>query len=643
MIQVIPGIMLRNPRGARSGEGGRSTVLASTSPMRRSLRSPVPARGLVILAILAALFSVRVAQADDHDAADASVATDVAAAADAAAASGPSAPSAAPSAESAAPSVAAPPPGIPPVANAAPPVAAPPPAVAPPRAASAAPSASASAPPEPEASEPAPAASRVPPATAELKAGDKVLFTFRAPRGDRAPIDRAKAAQSALDTLLAHGAELGEVHAEETQGTVVVFVGKTPILTLGPEDVEASGEANLEVLSAQVTARLSDVVSSERKRSAIATTVFSVSLLVFSALIAFWLLGRAADLAEKLRTWMADNPERLAAIRLGKIELVSAGAARGGSSIALTLGYRLTQVAIGYAWLIFGLSLFESTRGYTERLTGLMLTPLYALATRIGSGLPVVLVAGIAVLAVSVLVRFVGLFFDSVARGDTKITWLSRDLARPTSTLVRFGVVVTSLVLASPLITGESDGALSRVGLVALVAVALASTPLLASAGVGAVVIYGRRLKKGELVEFGGRAGRVAEVRLLDVRLEDAGACDVSVPHLLGLLHPTRVHRHPPLATVDVVVDASASQAAVEQALLEAARSISSRGRVELVWLDGAGAHWRVHSATHRGEATLGRAVQDALAKLGVGLGRRGVDPREPAPSSRGGEGGAGT
>ena len=62
----------------------------------------------------------------------------------------------------------------------------------------------------------------------------------------------------------------------------------------------------------QATARLSDAVSSERKRSAIATTVFSVSLLVFSALIAFWLLGRASDLAGRLRTWMADNPERVA-------------------------------------------------------------------------------------------------------------------------------------------------------------------------------------------------------------------------------------------------------------------------------------------------------------------------------------------
>lgn len=510
------------------------------------------------------------------------------------------------------------------------------------------------APPAPSPSTPAAVASTAPPvatssrstvasasasakvlATGEVKVRDKLIFTFKAPRGGRTIAERARATQSAIDAMIAHPEQLGEVHYEETQGTAVIYIAKTPVLTLGQEDVEASGEASLSVLAAQVTTRLSDAVSAERKRSAIATTVFSVSLLVFSALIAFWLLGRASEVAERLRTWMSENPERLAAIRLGKIELVSAGATRGGSSIALTLGYRLTQIAIAYAWLIFGLSLFESTRGYTEKLTGLMLTPLYALATRIGSGLPVLIVAGIAIVAISVLVRFIGLFFDSVHRGDTKIAWLPRDLARPTSALVRFGIVVTALVLASPLITGEADGALSRVGMVALVAVALACVPLLASAAVGAVVVYGRRLKRGELVEFGGRAGRVADVRLLDVRLEDAGACDVSVPHFLGLFHPTRVHRHPPLASLDVVVDPFFPQADVERALLDAARSISSRGRVELVYLDGSGAHWRVHSATHRGEKTLGRAVQDALTKVGCGLGRRpNADPPPKAPST---------
>jgi small-conductance mechanosensitive channel len=459
-------------------------------------------------------------------------------------------------------------------------------------------------------------------ATNDVKVRDKVVFTFVAARGGKTPAVRAKEAQAAIDPLLTHPEQMSEVRFEERGTEAVIFIGKTPVITLGPEDADASGES-LNVVAGRTTSRVADAVSAERKRSAIATTVFSVSLLVFSALIAFWLLGRASELAEKLRTWMSEHPEKLAGLRLGKIEVVSAGAARGGGAIALTLGYRLIQFVILYAWLLFALSLFEATRGYSEKLTGFILSPISALASRIGGALPVAIIAAIAVLAVSILVRFVGLFFDSVARGDTRIVWLPRELARPTSTLLRFGIIVSALVLGSPLITGESDGAFTRIGLVALVAVALASTPLLASAAAGAVVIYGRRVKKGELVEFGGRSGRVADVRLFDVMLEDAGQTEISVPHLLGLIHPTRIHRHPPLASIDVVVDAAAAQAEVEQALLDAARAISSRGRVELIHLDANGAHWRVHSATHRGDTTLGRAVQDALTKLGVGLGKK--------------------
>lgn len=466
------------------------------------------------------------------------------------------------------------------------------------------------------------AASPGPTTTTDVKIRDKVVFTFRVAHGDKSAAARAKESQIAIDGLLAHPDQLGEVRYEESPNLAVVFVGKTPILTLAPEDAEVTGES-LNVLAAKVTTRVADGVSAERKRSAIATTVFSVSLLVFSALIAFWLLRRASELAEKLRTWMTENPERLAGIHMGKIEVVSAGAARGGSSIALTLGYRLTQFVILYAWLLFGLSLFEATKGYTEKLTGFIVTPIYALASRVGSALPVAIIAALAALAVSVLVRFVGLFFDSVARGDTRIAWLPRELARPTSTLMRAGIVVTALVLGSPLITGEHDGALARVGLVSLAAIALASLPLLACAAAGAVVLFGRRVKRGELVEFGGRSGRVVDVRLFDVQLEDAAHSEISVPHLLGLVHPTRIHRHPPLCSLDVVVAPSAAQEDVEQALLDAARSISSRARVELVYLDALGAHWRVHSAAHRGELTLGRAVQQALAKLDIPLGRK--------------------
>ena len=106
------------------------------------------------------------------------------------------------------------------------------------------------------------------------------------------------------------------------------------------------------------------------------------------------------------------------------------------------------------------------------------------------------------------------------------------------------------------------------------------------------------------------------------MRIEDEALAEVSVPHLLGLVHPTRVHRHARLATIDIVVDAGAAQDEVERALFAAARAHSSRGRVELIHLDGTGAHWRITSASMRHDVSLAKVVQDALAKLGVGLGR---------------------
>jgi small-conductance mechanosensitive channel len=476
------------------------------------------------------------------------------------------------------------------------------------------------------------------PLPGEIRVREKNVFTLRAARAGHSAQDRAKTANNALEGLLAQSEDMGEARYEETQGTAVVYVGKTPIVTLGEEDVEAAGEASLTVLAAQVTARLGQAVSTERKRSAIATTVFSFSLLVFSGLLAFLFLNRVSEGAAKLRARIGDNPEKVTALRLGKIEFISAGAARGALSIGLALGHRFIQIAIAYGWLIFALSLFEATRGYTERLTGMVVKPLYGLAARIGGALPLVVVAAIAVVAVSVLVRFVGLFFDSISRGDTRVGWLSRDLAPPTSVLARFGIVVVALVLASPLITGETDGVISRVGLIALVAVALAATPLLASVVMGITVVFGRRMKRGDDVEVGGRKGKVLDVTLLEVRIEDDALAEVSVPHLLALLHPTRVHRHARLATIDVVVDAGAAQDDVERALFAAARAHSSRGRVELVHLDGTGAHWRITSASMRHDVSLAKAVQDALAKLGVGLGRgapRKVDDASARPEQR--------
>jgi hypothetical protein len=454
------------------------------------------------------------------------------------------------------------------------------------------------------------AASAVP--SCEVRLHEKTVFVLHVARAGQSAQERARAARHALERAL-EDPDQPTARVEEQPGSAVVFVGKTPIVTLGDDDAAAAGgDVTLHVYAAGIASRVDDSLRAERKRSAIATSVFSFSLLVFSGLLAFLLFRRVGDLSVRARAWVREHPDRIPALRLGQIEVVRPAAVRGAVSVALALAHRLAQFAIVYSWLIFALSRFEATRDYTDRLAGFVLTPLSALIGRLGAALPLFVIAAIAAVALGVAVRFVELFFAGVARGETQLSWLPRELAGPTSVLVRAGIVLVSIVLAAPLITGTDDGALSRAGVVALVAIGLACTPVLACAAAGVPAVYLRRLKPGDHVEAGGRAGVVREVTLLEIVLEDA----------VGW-HPTRVLGTAALATIEVTTDPRERPAKVEEALVGAAIATCERARVDLVSLDADGARWRVAGVPKHGKgaASLADAVARAIAEQGIALG----------------------
>jgi hypothetical protein len=465
---------------------------------------------------------------------------------------------------------------------------------------------------------------------ADVRLHDKAVFSLRAARAGMTAQVRARAASHALDGVLDDPDQPTTRVEEQTDGSAVVFVGKTPIVTLGDDDAAAAGgDVTLHVYAAGVASKIDGTLRAERKRSAIATTVFSFSLLVFSGLLAFLLFRRVGDLSGRARTWVKDHPDRIPALKLGHIEVVRPAAVRGALSIALALGHRLAQFAIAYSWLIFILSRFDATRPYTDRLAGFVLVPLSALIGRVGSALPLLVVTAVAGVALGVAVRFVGLFFVGVARGETHVSWLPRDLAGPTSVLVRSGMVMVALVLAAPLLTGTDDGALSRAGVVALIALGLACTPVLACAAAGVPAVFGRRIRRGVFVEAGGRSGVVLDVTLLELVLEDAVGCEVRVPQLLGLWHPTRVLGGSPMSMLEVTLDPTARPALVDEAIGAALSAVCDRGRVDLVSLDAEGARWRVAGVPKPGKtaAALADAVSEALRGVGVALGRGGPKP----------------
>ncbi|WP_437604561.1 mechanosensitive ion channel family protein [Sorangium sp. So ce834] len=490
------------------------------------------------------------------------------------------------------------------------------------------------APPQPTAEQAEPRAPDPPPPPtveqpeARVELLGRTVFAIRVHRGSLSPPERAREAAKVLERA-AQEKQVPEVRVDEQAGVAVIYVGESPLIHIGPEDAVAAGTTTVSVHAAAIAATVRDVLAKEHSRSRLATSVFSFSLLVFSGLIALLLLRKVGELVERARAWVAEHPERLPALHVRGIEMLRPAASQGALSVALGAAGILVRVGIAYIWILFALSLFESTRNYSQKLTGFVLAPMSELMGRIARSVPVLVLAILATLAVIVVIRFVGLFFGSVSRGETSLGWLPSDLAVATGVLVRFGILVAALLLAAPLITGTDEGALTRIGFVVLASAGLAGTPLIASAGVGLSVIYGRRLRVGDVADVGGRSGRVRELTLIEARLEDEDGCVVRVPHLLSLFHPTRVRGRPPLVSLEISVDPSADLDRVRELLLKTGSSLGSRARAALVAIDEGGAHFRATMACD-GDDVRSRwltAVAQALVAAGIPLGRA------PAPS----------
>lgn len=468
---------------------------------------------------------------------------------------------------------------------------------------------------------PKPAPSGSADAGGDVKLHDVPVFTIRVGHAGQSAAARAKAASEALEQA---AKDPSKVRVEQAPNVAVVYADDTPIVQLFPEDAAAAGDATLEIHANAIATRVRNAIADERKRRDIAQTVLSICGVIFGALFALYLLKLIGEWSRKLRDWLDTNPERFSALRLRTFEVVGASALRGAVGFSLSVGKWLAQIGVVYVYLLLAFSLFASTRSYRERLTGFVFTPLSDFTSRVASSIPGLVVLLVATVAVVVAVRFVRLFFGAIARGETHVDWMPADLAEPTGVLLRVGIVLGAIVFAAPVVTGEAEGTLARVGTIALVAVAVACVPMLASALVGISVIYLRRLRPGEYAEYGGRSGRVLEVGLLEVRIEDADGCEVRVPQLLGLLHPTRVLGATLRTTVDVTVAATAPIEHVQAILLQAAGAIGSWSKVELVGIDVDGAHFRVSVAavTLTARTELLTAAAKALQAAKIALGR---------------------
>jgi hypothetical protein len=429
---------------------------------------------------------------------------------------------------------------------------------------------------------------------------DVVVLRLKLADGGLLPKERAKRATRAIEAALAD-TTLSNVRTEMRSDRALLYVGTRPIVELTREDAEAMGEGSLELYAASAAAKVRDVLDSERRQSVVANTLLNVVLVGALAVGVVMALRWLGMLARRVQRFVQRNPEKIPAIRLQSIEVVGPHVLRSAVVVGVGVLKLLLQFAAVYSWVVFSSSLFEATKGLAGKLTSLVLSPLAGLMTRITSLLPLVLVTAIAVAVLFVLLRFIELFFIAVQRRETELSWLRPELAAPTSLLIRGGLIVASLLFLGPVVTGNVDGALSRLGMLFVITVALGATPFLANVVIGFVTLYGDRLKEGDFVRLGVEGqpsvqGKIQTLGLFEIRLNSEAGSEIRVAYLSTLFRPITIFRSEAdrAERITLLIVAEASPDGLSALVRRVLDELVLTGEVHLLRLSGKTAHVEV-------------------------------------------------
>ena len=384
---------------------------------------------------------------------------------------------------------------------------------------------------------------------AELRVHDRVAYVFTAPDGAHPAADRAVGAsknfQAAVDEAVA-----GPLTIEVVGDRATVRVGDRPLFALVPADASAEGARDLTELATSLQPRLASFLTQERRRARLQRGVLGASLVVFFALLTFfllrWIRRRCLGWEERISAGETVFPERLAWLRGGTVgpgKLVSSVRARGLLLLGVMVARLLAQALVIYLFLLGSLSVFDGTEGWRAALNAGVAAPFVGLAHRLGKAAPEALLFLIVVAVIRGGLRVSALGFDQLTKGQLHVPGVAPEKAVSYRLLARVALVVGTLILVPALLAGDESGLFPRVGLLALAGIGLSLVPLGATVATGLFTLLGGLCQPGDWVRVtlaGGRevVGEVTSVDFFHLRLVPREGGEIRVPHLATLWHP---------------------------------------------------------------------------------------------------------
>jgi small-conductance mechanosensitive channel len=184
-----------------------------------------------------------------------------------------------------------------------------------------------------------------------------------------------------------------------------------------------------------------------------------------------------------------------------------------------------------YWWIVFLLNQFAYTAPWSEQLRLFLVNLFIEFGRGALRALPGLFTVIVVIVIARWSVRLVNAIFTEVESGRLTLSWLERETARTTQTLVVAAIWLFALVVAYPYIPGSDTDAFKGLSVLVGLMITLGSTGLINQVISGLFVIYSRSVRPGDYVRIGDTEGQVVDVGFLATKLKTPRQEEVTLPH----------------------------------------------------------------------------------------------------------------
>ncbi len=347
------------------------------------------------------------------------------------------------------------------------------------------------------------------------------------------PSDRAERAVERLDELplnaKASDITVLPLTLEGQSGMGFTYQGKV-LFFLGTDDLDKEGGETLAQTSKAALQNLDEALEARRAerswpviRSGLLFTFVGLALLVFVVTLIWtshgvtlaYLHSKEHSFPARLRLFGVDLLPHLANVVYALVRGVT---------------WVLTLSAI-YLWMTLSLRRFPYTQPWGQRLGVYVLQLFQHLASAAVHALPGIFAVVVIFLITRWIVRLAKAFFDQVASGSLRTTWMDADIARATQRIFSAIAWIFALVVAYPYIPGSGTDAFKGISVFFGLVISLGSTGIINQIMSGLFVVYSRALKTGDWVRVNEIEGEVLEEGLLAAKIRTIEGQEVTIPN----------------------------------------------------------------------------------------------------------------